>query len=45
MSISDLEGSVRNSIERIKASPFIPRTDDVRGFIYDVHSGLLEEVG
>ena len=44
MSFSDLEGSVRNSIERIKASPFIPRTDAVRGFIYDVHSGLLEEV-
>ena len=44
MSFSDLEGSVRNSIERIKASPFIPRTDAVRGFIYDVHSGLLDEV-
>jgi carbonic anhydrase len=44
MSFSDLEGSVRNSIERIKASPFIPRTDSVRGFIYDVETGRLGEV-
>ncbi len=41
---SDLEQSVRQSIERIRASPFIPHTDDVRGFIYDVHSGALTEV-
>src|SRR5215475_16067598 len=44
MSFSDLEGSVRNSIERIKASPFIPRTDSVRGFIYNVETGGLEEI-
>ena len=29
---------------RIKASPFIPRKDQVRGFVYDVHSGELREV-
>jgi carbonic anhydrase len=44
MSFSDIEWSVRDSIERIKASPFIPRTDAVRGFIFDVHTGRLEEV-
>jgi carbonic anhydrase len=44
MSFSDLEGSVRTSIERIKATPFIPRTDSVRGFIYDVETGRLKEV-
>jgi carbonic anhydrase len=40
----DLEGSVRESIARIKASPFIPHTDDVRGFVYDVETGELREV-
>jgi hypothetical protein len=35
---------VRQSIARIKNSPFIPRTDSVRGFVYDVHTGQLNEV-
>ena len=39
-----VEGDVRQSIARIKASPFIPRTDRVRGFVYDVHTGSLDEV-
>jgi carbonic anhydrase len=41
---SDLDEDVRQSIARIKASPFIPRKDQVRGFVYDVHSGGLREV-
>jgi carbonic anhydrase len=41
---SDLEGDVRSGIGRIKESPFIPRTDNVRGFVYDVHTGELNEV-
>jgi carbonic anhydrase len=40
----DLEGSVRESIARIEASPFLPRTDRVRGLIYDVASGRVREV-
>ena len=40
----DLEGDVRRSIERIKASPFIPNKDNVRGFVYDVETGRLSEV-
>jgi carbonic anhydrase len=40
----DLEEDVRQSIARIQASPFIPRKDSVRGFVYDVHSGALREV-
>jgi len=40
----DLEGEVRQSVARIKASPFIPRKDSVRGFIYDVRTGDLREV-
>jgi carbonic anhydrase len=35
---------VRQSIARIKASPFIPRKHSVRGFVYDVKSGSLDEV-
>ena len=41
---ADLELDVRQSIARIKASPFIPRKDSVRGFVYDVHTGRLDEV-
>jgi carbonic anhydrase len=41
---SDLEGDVRQSIARIKSSPFIPRKDSVRGFIYEVETGRLREV-
>ena len=40
----DLEGDVRQSIARIKASPFIPHTDAVRGFVYEVETGRLREV-
>ena len=41
---SDLEADVRQSIARIQASPFIPRKDSVRGFIYEVETGRLREV-
>jgi len=40
----DLDRDVRESIARIRASAFIPRTDQVRGFVYDVRSGALREV-
>jgi len=40
----DLEADVRQSIARIKASPFIPRKESVRGFIYEVEKGTLHEV-
>jgi carbonic anhydrase len=42
---SDLDDDVRESIARIQGSPFIPRTQVIRGFVYDVHSGRLREVG
>ena len=41
---SELEIDVRQSVERIKASPFIPEKDSVRGFVYDVRTGALDEV-
>jgi carbonic anhydrase len=40
----DLEEDVRQSIARIKASPFIPHTGAVRGFVYEVETGRLREV-
>jgi carbonic anhydrase len=40
----DLDADVRQSIARIKHSPFIPHRDKVRGFVYDVRSGRLREV-
>jgi carbonic anhydrase len=43
-SFDDLDEDVRQSIARIKQSPFIPRTDSVRGFVYDVKTGELNEV-
>jgi carbonic anhydrase len=41
---SDVEDDVRQSIARIKASPFIPKKDNVRGFVYEVETGRLREV-
>jgi carbonic anhydrase len=40
----DLEADVRQSIARIKASPFVPHKDAIRGFVYDVSTGALKEV-
>ena len=40
----DLDEDVRQSIARIQASPFIPRKDSVRGFVYEVETGRLREV-
>ena len=43
-SFPDLDEDVRQSIARIKASPFIPISDNTRGFVYDVFDGTLREV-
>ena len=40
----DLEEDVRQSIKRIVSSPFVPHTDSVRGFVFDVATGRLNEV-
>src|ERR1700749_4027705 len=39
----DLDGDIRQSIARIKTSPFIPNKDSVRGFVYEVETGKLRE--
>ena len=41
---TDLDQDVRQSIARIKASPFIPNKESVRGFVYDCQTGRLREV-
>jgi carbonic anhydrase len=43
-SFRDLDEDVRQSIERVTSSPFIPHTDCVRGFVFDVTTGRLREV-
>ncbi len=43
-SFSDLEEDVRQSIARIQNSPFVPNTESVRGFVYEVETGRLREV-
>ncbi len=40
----DLDDDVRQSIARVRASPFLPHHDAVRGFVYDVMTGELREV-
>ncbi|MDQ6637569.1 MAG: carbonic anhydrase [Candidatus Dormibacteraeota bacterium] len=41
---SGLEADVRQSINRVKASPFVPHKSSLRGFVYDVKTGRLTEV-
>lgn len=41
---TDLDGDVRQTLARLQASPFL-RTDRARGFVYDVDTGRLREVG
>ena len=40
----DVDADVQQSIARIKASPFVPKTDQVRGFVYEVETGRLREI-
>ena len=40
----DLEENVRQSIRRVRANPFIPVKDSVRGFVYDCATGRLNEI-
>jgi carbonic anhydrase len=43
-SFPDLDEDVRQSIARIKASPFVPNKGSIRGFVFDVATGKLNEV-
>ncbi len=41
---ADADADVLQSIARIKASPFVPHTDALRGFVFEVETGRLREV-
>ncbi len=41
---TDVDDDVRQSMVRVKANPYIPYKDQVRGFVYEVESGQLREV-
>ena len=43
-SFTDVEADVRQSILRVRRSPFLPHRDNVRGFVYDVDTHRLTEV-
>lgn len=40
----NLDQDVRQSMQKVRTSPFLPHTDDVRGFVFDVRTGLLREI-
>ncbi|MFH8615789.1 beta-class carbonic anhydrase [Streptomyces sp. NPDC017979] len=41
---TDLDEDVRQSIRRIEVDPFVPHKNSIRGFVFDVETGLLREV-
>jgi carbonic anhydrase len=43
-SFPDLDENVRESIAALRANPFLPHTQSVRGFVYDIETGALDEV-
>ncbi len=43
-SFAESAADVRQSINRVKASSFLPHTDQVRGFVYDDKTGTLTEI-
>ncbi|HXX19727.1 MAG TPA: carbonic anhydrase [Candidatus Acidoferrum sp.] len=40
----DLEENVRRQIQKLRSHPWIPKSLPVRGFVYDVTTGLLREI-
>ncbi|MFJ9623620.1 beta-class carbonic anhydrase [Streptomyces sp. NPDC101181] len=41
---TDADQDVRQSMQRVRTSPFLLHNDDVRGFVFDVTTGLLREI-
>ncbi len=42
--LDDPDDDVRQSVKRLEATPFVPHKDHIRGFVYDVADGRLNEV-
>jgi carbonic anhydrase len=43
-SFRDVDQDVRQSMQRVRTSPFLVHTDNVRGFVFDVKTGMLREI-
>lgn len=43
-SFTDLDANVRQSMARVRTSPFLAHTDSVHGYVYDVDTGALRRV-
>lgn len=43
-SFKDLDADLRQSMERLRRNPFLVDSTQVRGFVFDVHTGRLREV-
>jgi carbonic anhydrase len=43
-SFTDVEVDVRQSVARLRQSPFLPNHEHIRGFVYDVDTHTLQEV-
>ncbi|MBV9178589.1 MAG: hypothetical protein JO297_16305 [Nitrososphaeraceae archaeon] len=43
-SFPDLEANVKNQVDNIKSTPFLPKDIPVYGFVYDVRTGKIKEV-
>ena len=43
-SFRDVDANVRQSLERLRASPFLAHRDHISGFVYDVDTGALRAV-
>src|SRR5487761_30541 len=41
---TNVEENVRKQLQKLRTHPWIPNTVEVRGFVYDVTSGLLREI-
>jgi carbonic anhydrase len=44
LSFSNLEDNVRQQVQRVKSHPWLSKTVNVRGFVYDIRTGRLKEV-
>ncbi len=43
-SFSDLDADVRQSLLRVRRSPFLLHRDAIRGFVHDVDTHLMREI-
>jgi carbonic anhydrase len=42
--VDDQEAALRDDVQKVRSHPLIPETVKVGGFVYDVDTGLLNQV-